>query len=144
MKRSCLVPLLAVLSAAVLSGCAATAQGDLSAAASSSADQASDSPAPTALPRHRARSGPRALSDLADPLLDAPYQTLVHCEAEDPLVSGEKLGSFRLICHSLRVSATLTEFRDAGWRIEDIHMTESKTPEGIITIPFSVSLRKLF
>ena len=120
MKRSCLVPLLAVLSAAVLSGCAATAQGDLSAAASSSADQASDSPAPTALPRHRARSGPRAL------------------------VSGEKLGSVRLICHSLRVSATLTEFRDAGWRIEDIHMTESKTPEGIITIPFSVSLRKLF
>ena len=94
--------------------------------------------------RHRARSGPRALSDLADPLLDAPYQTLVHCEAEDPLVSGEKLGSVRLICHSLRVSATLTEFRDAGWRIEDIHMTESKTPEGIITIPFSVSLRKLF
>ena len=84
MKRSCLVPLLAVLSAAVLSGCAATAQGDLSAAASSSADQASDSPAPTALPRHRARSGPRALSDLADPLLDAPYQTLVHSEAEDP------------------------------------------------------------
>ena len=77
-------------------------------------------------------------------LLDAPYQTLVHCEAEDPLVSGEKLGSVRLICHSLRVSATLTEFRDAGWRIEDIHMTESKTPEGIITIPFSVSLRKLF
>lgn len=105
---------------------------------------ASDGPAPTALPRHRARSGPRALSDLADPLLDAPYQTLVHCEAEDPLVSGEKLGSVRLICHSLRVSATLTEFRDAGWRIEDIHMTESKTPEGIITIPFSVSLRKLF
>ena len=144
MKRSCLVPLLAVLSAAVLSGCAATAQGDLSAAASSSAAQASDSPAPTALPRHRARSGPRALSDLADPLLDAPYQTLVHCEAEDPLVSGEKLGSVRLICHSLRVSATLTEFRDAGWRIEDIHMTESKTPEGIITIPFSVSLRELF
>ena len=68
----------------------------------------------------------------------------MHCEAEDPLVSGEKLGSVRLICHSLRVSATLTEFRDAGWRIEDIHMTESKTPEGIITIPFSVSLRKLF
>ena len=120
-----------------------TAQGDLS-ATSPSADQASDGPAPTALPRHRARSGPRALSDLADPLLDAPYQTLVHCEAEDPLVSGEKLGSVRLICHSLRVSATLTEFRDAGWRIEDIHMTESKTPEGIITIPFSVSLRKLF
>lgn len=117
--------------------------GDLS-AASPSADQASDGPAPTALPRHRARSGPRALSDLADPLLDAPYQTLVHCEAEDPLVSGEKLGSVRLICHSLRVSATLTEFRDAGWRIEDIHMTESKTPEGINTIPFSVSLRKLF
>lgn len=127
----------------MLSGCAATAQGDLS-ATSPSADQASDGPAPTALPRHRARSGPRALSDLADPLLDAPYQTLVHCEAEDPLVSGEKLGSVRLICHSLRVSATLTEFRDAGWRIEDIHMTESKTPEGIITIPFSVSLRKLF
>ena len=126
-----------------MSGCAATAQGDLS-AASPSADQASDGPAPTALPRHRARSGPRALSDLADPLLDAPYQTLVHCEAEDPLVSGEKLGSVRLICHSLRVSATLTEFRDAGWRIEDIHMMESKTPEGIITIPFSVSLRKLF
>ena len=120
MKRSCLVSLLAMLSAAVLSGCAATAQGDLS-AASPSADQASDGPAPTALPRHRARSGPRALSDLADPLLDAPYQTLVHC-----------------------VSATLTEFRDAGWRIEDIHMTESKTPEGINTIPFSVSLRKLF
>ena len=111
MKRSCLVSLLAMLSAAVLSGCAATAQGDLS-AASPSADQASDGPAPTALPRHRARSGPRALSDLADPLLDAPYQTLVHCEAEDPLVSGEKLGSVRLICHSLRVSATLTEFRD--------------------------------
>lgn len=143
MKRSCLVSLLAMLSAAVLSGCAATAQGDLS-ATSPSADQASDGPAPTALPRHRARSGPRALSDLADPLLDAPYQTLVHCEAEDPPVSGEKLGSVRLICHSLRVSATLTEFRDAGWRIEDIHMTESKTPEGIITIPFSVSLRKLF
>lgn len=89
MKRSCLVSLLAMLSAAVLSGCAATAQGDLS-ATSPSADQASDGPAPTALPRHRARSGPRALSDLADPLLDAPYQTLVHCEAEDPLVSGEK------------------------------------------------------
>lgn len=47
MKRSCLVSLLAMLSAAVLSGCAATAQGDLS-ATSPSADQASDGPAPTA------------------------------------------------------------------------------------------------
>ena len=57
MKRSCLVSLLAMLSAAVLSGCAATAQGDLS-AASPSADQASDGPAPTALPRHRASPAP--------------------------------------------------------------------------------------
>ena len=58
--------------------------------------------------------------------------------------AGDKLGDVRLVCKGINASATLTEFRDAGWRIEDLKMTEVKTPEGTIVVPLRLTLRKLF
>lgn len=104
-----------------------------------SAAAAARAPAPV----RRKAPAPRP-DEPADPLLDAPYQTSAECRADGPLAAGDRFGDTRLICDSLKVSATVTEFRDAGWRIEELRMTETKTEEGEITIPFTVTLRKLF
>ncbi|MCI5850917.1 MAG: hypothetical protein MR009_05115 [Sutterellaceae bacterium] len=131
--------------AAVLAGCASSSP-DPAPAEPHAATVRQDQPAqPAKAPRRKGALPPASLiSEPTDPLIDAPYRTLIRCDAEEPLVAGEKFGDVRLLCHSLRVTATITEFRDAGWRIEEIRMSESKTPEGAFAIPFSVSLRKLF
>ena len=79
-----------------------------------------------------------------DPLIDARYRSVITCESEQPMEAGDKLGEVRLVCKGINVSATITEFRDAGWRIEDLKMSEIKTPEGAIVIPLRLTLRKLF
>ena len=142
--------LLAALLAAGLSGCASsggTASGESDAAAAAPAPRSEKSR--PAASRARAKSlSPRGASHdgepPADPLLDSPYQTLAACDSDDAFGAGDKFGDVRLICPSLKVSATITEFRDAGWRIEELRMTEVKTPEGEVAMPFSVTLRKLF
>lgn len=142
---------IAALLAAGLSGCASTEKtsSDAGATAPAAAAQAKSRPGPSAAARSRSKSlSPRAgVSDTdppADPLLDSPYQTLAACDADDAFGAGDKFGDVRLVCPTLKVSATITEFRDAGWRIEELRMTEVKTPEGEVAMPFSVTLRKLF
>lgn len=130
----------------LLAGCSTTApQKPQEQAAASPRQSAAAAPAER-LPQASPSAKPAAPQEQfpADPLIDAPYQTLATCRAAEPLVSGERFGDTRLICRGLHVSATITEFRDAGWRIEELRMTESKTPDGVVALPFSVTLRKLF
>lgn len=133
--------ILAALLAADLAGCASSdpaRHGGISAGPRAGTSHAS---------RHSPPQGQRPSEDTrlpADPLLDSPFQTLAECDADTALSTGDKFGDVRLVCPSLKTSATITEFRDAGWRIEELRMTEKKTPEGEITIPFAVTLRKLF
>lgn len=143
---------IAALLAAGLSGCASTEKTATDAGAGAAAPAASTaksrtSPGGTARPRPKSLA-PRADNSEndppADPLLDSPYQTLAACDADDAFGAGDKFGDVRLVCPTLKVSATITEFRDAGWRIEELRMTEVKTPEGEVAMPFSVTLRKLF
>ena len=142
---------IAALLAAGLSGCASTerASTDAGATTPAAAVSAKSIPAPGAAVRSRSKTlSPRAGGSdndpPPDPLLDSPYQTLAACDADDAFGAGDKFGDVRLVCPTLKVSATITEFRDAGWRIEELRMTEVKTPEGEVAMPFSVTLRKLF
>lgn len=150
--KACLVSscFIAALLAAGLSGCASTekASTDAGAAASvASTTKSQTSSSATARSRPKSlspRAGDSESDPPADPLLDSPYQTLAACDADDAFGAGDKFGDVRLVCPTLKVSATITEFRDAGWRIEELRMTEVKTPEGEVAMPFSVTLRKLF
>lgn len=141
---------IAALLAAGLSGCASTEKAATDASAKApTAATAKTWTSTGAAARSRSKSlAPRAGDSEndppADPLLDSPYQTLATCDADDAFGAGDKFGDVRLVCPTLKVSATITEFRDAGWRIEELRMTEVKTPEGEVAMPFSVTLRKLF
>ncbi len=140
---------IAALLAAGLSGCASKEKppADAGATAPAATAPAKSRPGVTARTRSQSlapRAGDSENNPPVDPLLDAPYQTLATCDADDAFGAGDKFGDVRLVCPTLKVSATITEFRDAGWRIEELRMTEVKTPEGEVAMPFSVTLRKLF
>ena len=129
-----------LLCATVLAGCASSTPEDPEKTSPAIAEAAP----PPASSAPLTSLSPSAEDDTSDPLIDARYRTVITCESEEPMEAGDKLGDVRLVCKGINASATLTEFRDAGWRIEDLKMTEVKTPEGTIVVPLRLTLRKLF
>ena len=57
-----------------------------------------------------------------DPLLDAPLRTETVCKGAGLFTAGTKLAGFSFECPDLDVVATLNELRDAGWRVEKMHI----------------------
>lgn len=123
---SCAVPLragfAALAAALILAGCAAGGAG-------------SSSPDGSALPQ--AGSG-------RDPLLDAPYHSETTCVTERAVTVASRMSDTPFACRDLGVSATLSELRDAGWRVVSLDIGPDSESEKHVGFPVTIMIRKLF
>ncbi|MCD8338807.1 MAG: hypothetical protein LUC43_01160, partial [Burkholderiales bacterium] len=60
------------------------------------------------------------------------------------LSAGEKLGGFSFECSELDVTATLNELRDAGWRLEKVHIGRQQVSEVSSGTPLSINIKKVY
>lgn len=82
-----------------------------------------------------------------DPLLDTPLRTQTVCKGVTLFTAGQKLGGFSFECPDLDVTATLNELRDAGWRVEKMHIGKLQigyTDSEVSGTPLTITLRKVY
>ena len=60
------------------------------------------------------------------------------------LAAGTKLGGFSFECPDLDVVATLNELRDAGWRVEKMHIGRQTIENDESGTPLSATIRKVY
>ena len=84
----------------------------------------------------------------SDPLLDAPLGNRTVCTVVNPVQGSDVLSVVPFNCPDLEISATLNELRDAGWRLESVHMGEEVGEEVRINDMFasevSITVRKAY
>ena len=79
-----------------------------------------------------------------DPLLDAPLRTETVCKGAGLFTAGTKLGGFSFECPDLDVVATLNELRDAGRRVEKMHIGRQTIENDESGTPLSATIRKVY
>lgn len=79
-----------------------------------------------------------------DPLLDAPNRSLMSCTSETAVTVLQRVNEVPFACPDLGVSATLSELRDAGWRILRVDIGDDIESEGHVGFPVTIQVRKLF
>lgn len=79
-----------------------------------------------------------------DPLLDAPTGQRIACSSVKAIQSQDSLSSVPLNCPELNVSASLNELRDAGWRLENIHLGEDIKVNDTLATEVDVIVRKIY
>ena len=67
-----------------------------------------------------------------DPLLDAPLRTETVCKGAGLFTAGTKLGGFSF------------ELRDAGWRVEKMHIGRQTIENDESGTPLSATIRKVY
>ena len=68
-----------------------------------------------------------------DPLLDAPHHSETTCTTDRPVTVLSRMSETPLVCDDLGVTTTLSEMRDAGWRVVTLSIgadTESEKHVG--------------
>lgn len=93
---------------------------------------------------HRMPFEAHADRDGLDPLIDAPLRMSTSCKGTSLFTAGNKLGGFSFECPDLDVIATLNELRDAGWRVEKLHIGKQIVSEDESGTPLTVELRKVY
>lgn len=114
-----LILIAAAISAALLAGCSG----------------------PTA---HRGAFSAHADREGLDPLLDAPLRTQTVCTGQGLFSAGMKLGGYSFECPDLDVIATMNELRDAGWRVEKMHIGRQEIDNDESGTPLTATLRKVY
>lgn len=79
-----------------------------------------------------------------DPLLDAPNRSLMSCTSETAVTVLQRVNEVPFACPDLGVSATLSELRDAGWRIIRVDIGDDVESDGHVGFPVTIQVRKLF
>lgn len=79
-----------------------------------------------------------------DPLIDAPHRALMTCTSEEPVTVGKRVSEIPFACPDINVSATLSELRDAGWRILSMDIGEDTEKDSHVGFPVTIQIRKLF
>ena len=80
----------------------------------------------------------------SDPLLDAPLGNRTVCTAVNPVQGRDVLSVVPFNCPDLEISATLNELRDAGWRLESVHMGEEVRINDMFASEVSITVRKAY
>ena len=80
----------------------------------------------------------------SDPLLDAPLGYRTVCSAVNPVQGSDVLSVVPFNCPDLEISATLNELRDAGWRLESVHMGEEVRINDMFASEVSITVRKAY
>ena len=78
-----------------------------------------------------------------EPLFEAKDREQMVCHSTMPLSAQMPLADIPFECDSIRVTATITEMRDAGWRLEAIDVGQESNIDGVITMPLKITIRKL-
>lgn len=79
-----------------------------------------------------------------DPLLDAPLSTQAVCKGTTLFTAGTKLGGFSFECPDLDVVATMNELKDAGWRVEKMHIGRHIIENDESGTPLTATMRKVY
>ena len=93
---------------------------------------------------HRQAFEPHADRAGLDPLLDAPLRTQTICTGKGLFSAGTKLGGFSFECPDLDVTATMNELRDAGWRVEKMHIGRQTIESEESGTPLTATMRKVY
>ena len=113
----------AVISAALLAGCASTSDSAIEGVKIDDAQLARDLSA----------------------LMEAPDRMQLTCTSVDPLSTNTALHDIVFSCPKLQIEATLIEMRDAGWRLMSVDVgAESRDQTGLLNMPLTVEVIKLF
>ena len=80
----------------------------------------------------------------SDPLFDAPLGERTICSAVNPVQGSDVLSVVPFNCPDLEISTTLNELRDAGWRLETVHMGEDVEVNGTLASEVSITVRKAY
>ena len=79
-----------------------------------------------------------------DPLLDAPHHSETTCTTDRPVTVLSRMSETPLVCDDLGVTTTLSEMRDAGWRVITLSIGADTESEKHVGFPVTVIVRKLF
>lgn len=77
-------------------------------------------------------------------LMEAPDRKQLTCSSMQPLSAQRALNEIVFSCPELQVQATLIEMRDAGWRLVSVDIGSETTHDGVVEMPLSIRLIKLF
>lgn len=79
------------------------------------------------------------------PLLEAKDREEWSCTAKDPLSTKRPLNDIVFVCENNGVEATLSEMKDAGWRLIALDIGRDETQaDGTIAMPLRITVIKLF
>lgn len=80
----------------------------------------------------------------SDPLFDAPLGQRTVCTAVNPIGGNDVLSVVPFNCPDIEISTTLNELRDAGWRLESVHMGEEIRLNDTFSSDVSITVRKAY
>lgn len=77
-------------------------------------------------------------------LMEAPDRKQITCRSVQPLSAQRALTEMVFTCSELDVQATLIEMHDAGWRLVSVDIGTETTHDGVVEMPLTLTLIKLF
>ncbi len=77
-------------------------------------------------------------------LMEAPDRKQITCKSIQPLSAQRALNEMVFACSELDVQATLLEMKDAGWRLVSVDVGSETTHDGVVEMPLTLTLIKLF
>ncbi|MBO7173875.1 MAG: hypothetical protein J6V64_06075 [Burkholderiaceae bacterium] len=80
----------------------------------------------------------------ADPLFDSPMGQRITCQAVRPVQAKDALSMIPFNCGELQISASLSELRDAGWRLESVDIGNDILVENVLSTEVSITVRKVY
>ena len=110
------------LSAALLAGCASTGESAIEGVKIDDAQLARDLSA----------------------LMEAPDRMQLTCTSMQPLSAQRALNDIVFSCPEFDVQATLIEMRDAGWRLISVDIGSETSHDGVVEMPLTIQIIKLF
>ncbi len=82
--------------------------------------------------------------EASDPLLDSPLGQRMTCQAVRPVQAKDTLSLIPFNCESIQISASLSELRDAGWRLESVDIGNELLVENVLSTEVTITVRKVY
>ena len=83
-------------------------------------------------------------SEPSQQLTETPSRAVASCVSTKPLSAQDSFESLEFKCEQLDSTSTLSELIDAGWRLESVNVGKQSNLNGVISMPITITIRKLF
>lgn len=77
-------------------------------------------------------------------LTETPSRVEMSCVSTKPLSAQDSFESLVFKCEQLDAVSSLSELTDAGWRLESVNVGKQSNLNGVISMPITITIRKLF